>query len=254
MLSFQNVKLETNIGVYLINDVDGKIYVGSSSRLVKLPRYKWPSRLDNHYQYNLELCRNDNTFDISAFSFTILEYLTEAAYLANKRLLLERERYWQDYYDVLNVYSRNNMKAKGFRSKAEYSADSQNRRSIGQIIRHSQTTHEARLSRSVKHKLTMTNKTEEQKQARKKKISDAYVNKSEELKLEHKKNLGQKVQQNVQIDGQIYHSIKHAAKCLQCSPSLISKRCNDDRFDTYIRLSNKRSRIRRKIVNTTTTS
>ena len=80
-------------GVYrIVNDVNCKIYIGSSIHVFKrLHEHK--STLKNNCHHNTHLQRSWDKYGEESFSFEILEILDD-----NIDLLREREQYWIDYY------------------------------------------------------------------------------------------------------------------------------------------------------------
>jgi hypothetical protein len=80
------------IGIYKITSPSGKIYIGQSKDVEnRWDQYKKP----NNYKGQVKLYRSIIKYGIINHNFEIIENCLEEK-------LNERERYWQDYYDVLN--------------------------------------------------------------------------------------------------------------------------------------------------------
>jgi group I intron endonuclease len=89
-----------DIGIYKIeNIINGKIYIGSSTQLIR--RFKThKERLLKNKHANIILQRSWNKYDEKAFIFTIIEYCT-------KENIVEREQYYLDslkpYYNIAPI-------------------------------------------------------------------------------------------------------------------------------------------------------
>lgn len=85
--------METKIGIYKIEDLFGRIYVGGS---INLKYRKWAhfGSLKSNRHINKKLQKEFNENGIDFFRFVILEF-------CEKELLLEREQF---YIDTLNPY------------------------------------------------------------------------------------------------------------------------------------------------------
>ena len=80
-------------GVYrIVNNINGKIYIGSSIHVNKrLEEHK--NTLKNNNHHNIHLQRAWNKYGEESFSFEIIE-TTEV----DINILRQREQYWMDYY------------------------------------------------------------------------------------------------------------------------------------------------------------
>lgn len=81
------------IGIYKITSPSGKIYIGQAVNIER--RFKEYQNL-NHTKYQIKLYNSFNKYGINNHIFEILEE-------CDIEQLNERERYYQDLYDVLNV-------------------------------------------------------------------------------------------------------------------------------------------------------
>lgn len=79
------------IGIYKITSPSGKVYIGQSIDIKK--RFKQYKSLYNSRK-QVALYRSFLKYSIEKHSFEVIEE-------CNIELLNERERYWQDFYDVL---------------------------------------------------------------------------------------------------------------------------------------------------------
>ena len=87
------------IGIYKITNPKGKVYVGQSTNIEnRFKRYKW-----HNCKKQILISRS---IDKYGFANHICEILEECSVLE----LNERERYWQEYYDVLNKDKGLNLK------------------------------------------------------------------------------------------------------------------------------------------------
>lgn len=78
------------IGIYKITNPNGKIYVGQSINIKKrFTDYKYPKKNQTKIYYSIE-------------KYGYLNHTFEVIEECETEILNERERYWQDYYDVLN--------------------------------------------------------------------------------------------------------------------------------------------------------
>jgi group I intron endonuclease len=79
------------IGIYKITNPSGKVYIGQSTTLEK--RRKQYSSMDN--------CKNQTKLYRSLVKYGFSEHIFEIIEECEVPLLNARERYWQDFYDVL---------------------------------------------------------------------------------------------------------------------------------------------------------
>lgn len=89
-------EIKRECGVYkLINLVNGKIYVGSTKDLYER---KWQhfNDLKRNKHYNTYLQNSWNKYKEENFKFEVIEYIEDI------NLLLEREQYWINFYNVID--------------------------------------------------------------------------------------------------------------------------------------------------------
>ena len=103
--------------VYLITCVDSKIYVGSTKQLTE--------RINQHKNMNRNICIDNSNYTMDTFQCKVLEYINydEHNYTNAydfRAYVRHRERYWQDFYDVLNDNAHNLEKSKSFDKCKEY--------------------------------------------------------------------------------------------------------------------------------------
>lgn len=79
------------IGIYKITNPKGKIYIGQSTNIVK--------RKNNYSK--LQDCKNQTKLYNSLVKYGYSEHIFEVVEECNIEDLNERERYWQDFYNVL---------------------------------------------------------------------------------------------------------------------------------------------------------
>lgn len=96
-------RVKENSGIYkIINTVNNKVYIGSSSRLHQ--RFiKHKNDLDGNRHINKHLQSSYNKYGRSSFIFEIIE-------VCNKSLFLEKEQFYCDLYD-------SNCKTKGYNKR-----------------------------------------------------------------------------------------------------------------------------------------
>lgn len=88
--------METNPGIYkIVNTINQKVYVGSSSNPIKIRWYQHKSNLKRN-KGNRHLQHAWDKYGEGAFSFEVIENVSDP------ELLIERENYWIDYYDSCN--------------------------------------------------------------------------------------------------------------------------------------------------------
>ena len=92
-------------GIYKIeNTINHKIYIGCSKHIEKRwQQHIYESVNDKQYQYNYSIHKAMRKYGIDNFTFECIEELTESE-------LMEREKYWIDYYDS---YSNGYNETKG---------------------------------------------------------------------------------------------------------------------------------------------
>lgn len=81
------------IGIYKIISPNNRVYIGQSTNIIK--RFKTYKQFTKHVKGQVKLFRSFEKYNVENHKFEILE---ECAIDE----LNNRERYWQDYYDVLN--------------------------------------------------------------------------------------------------------------------------------------------------------
>lgn len=89
--------MKTIIGVYKITSLHGKVYIGQSINILK--RFDGYLKLNN-CQGQHKLRNSFQKYRVESHQFEIIEECLE-------NQLNERERYWQDYYDVLGINGLN---------------------------------------------------------------------------------------------------------------------------------------------------
>lgn len=92
----------TKCGVYtIVNTVNDKLYVGSTTRSFRKRWWDHKSLLRNNKHHNIHLQRAWNKYGESAFKFQILD-------ICDKADCLEMEQYWMNILDVYKTgYNRN---------------------------------------------------------------------------------------------------------------------------------------------------
>jgi group I intron endonuclease len=102
--------MKTNYGIYrIINIINNKIYIGSSSNL-KSRKYKHFNSLLRDSHYNKHLQSAYNKYGKENFKWEIIEYVQIIENKEEfKKLLLEREQYYLDLYESYNSNIGYNM-------------------------------------------------------------------------------------------------------------------------------------------------
>jgi len=85
----------TGIVYCITNTENGKIYIGSSANY-KSRKYAHKTQLNRDIHHNKYLQRSWNKYGEECFEFSILEKHIDIP------VLIERERYWIQYYDSTN--------------------------------------------------------------------------------------------------------------------------------------------------------
>lgn len=119
------MNIEGNItGIYKITSPSGKIYIGSSKNINK----RWKDYLKSRCEKQHKLLNSFNKYTPEAHIFEILE---ECEF----ELLFERERHWQEFYDVLGknglncfyVNTKDKPQVAGEETRAKISANNKSR-------------------------------------------------------------------------------------------------------------------------------
>ena len=216
--------LEKNIGVYLIHDIDGLIYVGSS---IGLFSGFDKGRIARHKAYNEKLAESNTNYDITAFSYEILEYVSVDDYVRDTKILHDRERYWQDYYDVLGQHARNKEKIAGNGKAHEYTELTKINRKNASIISYTNMIESDKLSR-------IANISKSQK--------IRHANMTDEQQIQRSKTSSMSNSRPIVINNITYCNIKTAVVALNETEHKIRYKLDSVEFPTYIRLYTKRTR------------
>jgi len=107
------------IGIYKIEAPDGKIYIGQSINLkVRFRDYK----ATNNCKNQKKLWQSFQLFGVEAHSFEIIEYCAENE-------LNDKERFWQDHYDVCGANGLNCLLTTGNQKKRTYTIETRKKMS-----------------------------------------------------------------------------------------------------------------------------
>lgn len=225
------VQLDSNIGVYLIHDVDGRLYVGSGTLFGE------NARLHSHYKYNQKLLTTLQASDIKQeFSYEILCYVKDvdvtlddskfailslSKYQANRKTIFGAERYWQEYYDVLSDKGRNNELCRGLGRCREY------RKSSLDLLKTSTSFGMSKMSKEAKRLM----------KDKERKTKAEYTS---EQKAQYVANQSKASSRAVIINGKRYERIIDAINELQINSVLMQKRLDSSNWPEYVRTSPKK--------------
>ena len=149
------------IGIYKITNPKGKVYIGQSVNFEK--RFN---------QYKKLTCKNQVILYRSLLKYTFENHTFEIIEECNIEILNERERYWQDFYNVLT--NGLNCKTTSFKSKTGFlSNETKNKIRNKAIGRRGSEETKLKMSLSRKGKSTF-NKGKKHKEETKLKISKAF--------------------------------------------------------------------------------
>lgn len=195
-------------GVYrIVNNVNGKCYVGSSIDL-RLRRTQHFNALLHNKHINNILQNAYNKYGIDAFEFEVLEIIDITDDI--KKRLLDREQFWIDNlnpeYNILRIAGSN----LGYNHTEETKQKiSNSMKGVKKSEEHALHIREGQKGRVL---------TEEHKQ----KLSEA---------AKHRKSMSHHTL--VSIDGIIYNSIKEASDVLGITTNKIKYRCKKDKYPNY---------------------
>lgn len=102
--------MDKTCGIYKITSPSGKVYIGQSRNVLK--RFREYKTLSN--------CKGQNRLYNSFLKHGVDNHIYEIIEECSINFLNEKERYWQDYYEVLNekglncVLTATNLKNKVF--------------------------------------------------------------------------------------------------------------------------------------------
>jgi len=196
------------IGIYKITSPSNKIYIGQAVNIQK----RWTKYKALHCKSQRRLYNSFIKHTVDAHNFEILE---ECLF----EDLNTRERYWQDYYDVLNDQGLNCM------------------------LQNTTTKVGVKSEESIqKHRLQLLGRKHTAESKKLVSINNAKFWKDKEFSKEHKEKLASAKNKSV-IDTStniIYNSLKDAAKAINLTtgylgPRLRGERVNDTTF-RYIKL------------------
>jgi group I intron endonuclease len=93
----EEIILQNKSGIYMIlNTVNNKKYIGSTSRTLKQRKAEHVSDLRNNKHHSDHLQKSYNKYGEDSFEFIVIEYIED------KSKLIEREQLWIDYYHSTN--------------------------------------------------------------------------------------------------------------------------------------------------------
>lgn len=202
-------------GVYKITcNITGKYYIGSSKDIER--RFE-EHRSKSRGNSNKNLINSIKEYGIKNHNFEILEEMID-----DQKILLERERYWQDFYNVLGPLGFNDSKASTGELKMIHSEETRSKMSKahkGKILS-SKTKEKMSLWQiGIKHSAERRRKNSEGQRGRKlskehlEKCGKHWVGKkhSEETKLKMSINNSKSKKVINTETGEIFNTIKAAA-------------------------------------------
>jgi len=96
MEELEPIEIERKSGIYkIINLINGKLYVGSAKNLYERKQQHYYN-LNNKKHCNIYLQNSWNKHNEKNFLFETIEYIED------ETLLIEREQYWMDLYNVID--------------------------------------------------------------------------------------------------------------------------------------------------------
>lgn len=172
------------IGIYKITSPSNKIYIGQAKNINR-----------RFYEYSILHCKNQIRLYRSLKKYGVENHIFEIVEKCLESELNERERYWQEYYDVLNRYKGLNcMYVETDIKKREMSKETRDKISMKNKISHKGK------KLSEKHKENIGNKI------RGKKRSESY-------KKKRRYNTQSKIILNIET-GIYYECIRDAAESI----------------------------------------
>jgi len=153
------------IGIYKITSPSNKIYIGQSINIEnRFKRYKYKS------------CREQRRLYYSLLKYGSENHLFEVIEECSIELLNERERYWQDYYNVLDLYLGLNCVLTNTNDKKGYLSD-ETKKKIGSF----------KMTDEMKKKISKTHKGKIKTEEHRKRISEG--NKGKKMSFESKEKM-----------------------------------------------------------------
>jgi len=244
--------MDNKIGIYKITSPSNKIYIGQSINIEK----RWKKYKNLHCKDQIRLYNSFLKYGVNLHIFEVIEY-------CEIDKLNERERFWQDYYDVCNSKLGLNCRlTKSNDKKAVINEETRLKISIGVSKSHQrpEVKMKMRLSKlgkkltqehcdnikkshnniplHIKEKLIKIRKNtwkgKKHTEESKRKLSDS--KKGIKLSDQHKINIGKsksKVVLNIET-GIYYDSCKDAANCYNINYHTLMGKLNGNKFNNTV--------------------
>jgi group I intron endonuclease len=243
--------MKTNCGIYKIT-INNKIYVGSSVNL-KSRRWKHLSLLRNGNHHNKHLQSAYNKYQ--DFNWNIVEYVNKIEdRIELKNVLMEREQYWMDEYNVCDKSIGYNKCTKAYNPVGiimseqtkikisiklkKYFSIEENRNKLSKSLKGRIVTEETKkkLSESLRGRVSPMKGRKPSEETRKK-ISEANKKRWDKsleernlLKLYKKSLKVGRRRKTVNVDnGEVFNSVSEAARCYSINKSHIAAVCRGER-------------------------
>jgi predicted GIY-YIG superfamily endonuclease len=234
--------------IYLIYDIDGKIYVGETSN--------FKERLKSHRKYNYNLLDSNKSYSIESFKYEILEVMENSTRLER----LPRERFFQDKYNVLGELGRNQVlepldknskriyrpevTKKRLRSLSEtiYNRSDERKEEIRKVKSEANKLFQANISCELKLKISkniskgLNNRSQYEKELHIERFKESYYSRPEEEREETRNKISKSRSIQISIDNVQYPNIKTASNILKCCNKTIRFRLDSSDYPNYIEL------------------
>jgi len=220
------------IGIYKITSPSGRVYIGQS---VDIER-RWLKYKSVNCKYQRKLYNSFNKYGVENHIFEIIEE-------CEVMNLNTRERYWQEYYNVLNgglncFYTQTNEKPKIISEETKHKiSESHKGKKFSEESRRkmSEANKGKRYSEEYKRKLSEIRRGKKLSEEHKKKLSESHKGKKLSEETKRKMSASKKGNKHPRYkeikatspDGTVYkNGIKHFPKELKISKETLTKLLN----------------------------
>jgi len=214
--------MKVKIGIYKITSPSNKIYIGQSINIER--RFK--------EYYRLKSCKNQIRLYNSFNKYKIENHVFEIIEKCSKNELNNKERYWQEFYDVIGKNGLNCTLVNSDSKKFEFSLETIDKIRISNTgKKHSKETKEkiglakkgTKLSEKTKEKIRQSNIGRTVSDKNKKILSDIHIGKLNHMYGKRGSELSHSKKVICTKSKQIWNSITECANYLGISQSLLSR-------------------------------